>query len=206
MAGFRQDELLRNVSAAIIAGDASARDAAQACLDAGIALDEIISKGVFSAWDEFCLWYARDPMGSLKRWLDCFNSTYRILRLLESGLPPPRAGAPAILVCTARGENHVLMKDIVALLLKARGFKVYCYRRGLAAGDASEATGDASLKYVVLSCIQEDAVQPASELVEGITARRPDVKVLAGGPMADRVHADAVVDGVESLFAIINPG
>jgi len=206
MAGSRQDELLRNVSAAIIAGDASARDAAQACLDSGMALDEIISKGVFRAWDEFCLWYARDPMGSLKRWLDCFNSTYRILRLLESGLPPPRAGAPAILVCTARGENHVLMKDIVALLLKARGFRVYCYRRGLAADDASEATGAASLKSVVLSCIQEDAVQPASELGEGITARRPDVKIIAGGPMADRVHADAVVDGVESLFAIINPG
>ncbi len=203
MAGSPQDELIKKVSAAIVAGDASARDAAQACLDAGITLDEIVFKGVFRAWEAFCEWYARDPMESLKRWLDCFNSTYRILRLLDSRLQPPQAGAHAILVCTARGENHVLMRDIVALLLRARGFRVYSYRRGLTVDDLSEALGDNSLRHAVISCIQDDAVQPAAELVDGIKARRPDVTVIAGGPMASRVHADTITDDIESLFAAI---
>jgi len=197
---------LRRVSAAIIAGDGTGREAVQICLDAGIPVDEILFRGVISAWEEFCEWYARDPMGALKKWLDCFNTTYGALRTLESRLPPAGAFAPAILVCTARGENHVLMRDIISVLLKARGLRVYSYRKGLTMDEAYEAMVDRTLQYVVISCIQDDAIKSARDLIEGIRARRPDVKIIAGGPNADQIYPDAVARDIESLIAIINHG
>jgi len=145
-------------------------------------------------------------MGALKKWLDCFNTTYGALRTLESQLPPAGAVAPAILVCTARGENHVLMRDVIAILLKARGLRVYSYRKGMTVDDASEAMADPSLQYVAISCIQDDAIQSARDLIEGIRIRRPDVRIIAGGPNADKIHPDAVARGIESLVAIIDHG
>lgn len=203
MAERPQGELLKKVSSAIIAGDPSAKDAARVCLDAGVPIDEIVFKGVFSAWDEFCEWYARDPIESLKKWLECFNATNKVLKLLESTLSPAPCGATAILVCTARGEGHVLMKDIVALLLRSKGFKVYSYRRGLIVDDLSESLADRSLRYVVISCTQDDIIPSAITLVDGIRVRRNNVTIIAGGPMASEIRADVVAKDIQSLYAAI---
>lgn len=203
MAESLQDELLKKVSSTIIAGDASARDAAQSCLDAGVPIEDVVFKGIFKAWDEFCEWYARDPMGSLKKWLECFNATSKVLKLLESKLQPLQGDATAVLVCTPRGEGHVLMKDIVALLLKSKGFKVYSYRRGLIVDDLDESMGDASLKYAVVSCTQDDIIPSAISLVDGIKARRNNVTVIAGGPMAGQIHADIIAEDVQSLYSAV---
>jgi methanogenic corrinoid protein MtbC1 len=193
-------DLIKAVSKAIMLGDTQAPNAAQKCLQSGISIDEIVQNGVIKAWEEFCVWYERDPMESLKKWLDCYTATIKVLKLLDSSINLPEAPRASILVATVRGEGHVLMKEITSTLLRARGFKVYNYRKGVTYDDLSECFADPFLRFVVLSCVDEETTPIVRSLVESIRKNKPTLKIFAGGPMAALVDADAVVSDLHVLF------
>ncbi len=183
-----------------MSGDIKAREAAQKCLDSGISIDEIVINGILKAWNEFCAWYEREPLESLKKWLDCYNATIKVLRLLDSSITSPITPRASILVATVRGEGHVLMKEITSTLLRARGFKVYSYRKGVIFDDLDECLADPALKFAVLSCVEEAMNPLARSLISGIHEKRPNVQILAGGPMAKMIGADSVVVDLPDLF------
>lgn len=73
------------------------------------------------------------------------------------------------------------------------GLKVYTSKRGVIVEDLGEPLSDRSMKFVVLSCIEDQSKSNLEKLVKGIRAKRPDVRIIAGGPLAELSGADVVI-------------
>lgn len=71
--------------------------------------------------------------------------------------------------------------------------KVYASKRGVLVEDLGEPLSDNSLKFVVLSCIEDQSKPNLEKLVKGIRTKRPDVRIIAGGPLAELSGADMVI-------------
>ena len=167
--------------------------------------EEILSEGVLKAWKDFAEWYERDPMGSLKSWLDCYNATYKILKALDSAIASPSNPPFSVLVINVRGENHVLTKDIIALLIKTRGIMAHSVKRGVVYEDISGFIADHSLKFVIISNTQSDTVEAASHLVRQIRMVRPEIKIIAGGATSSLIGADIVLNEPLEICRAIMP-
>ncbi|HRU81034.1 MAG TPA: hypothetical protein P5168_00640 [Candidatus Methanomethylicus sp.] len=195
---------LEKISDAILSGDASAAAGATlGAVESGASPYDIIRSGVLKAWANFCIWYERDEKESLKAWLGCFNATLKVLKILDERLaapPPPYS----VLVATALGEGHVLMKAIISTMLRAKGLKVYSSLRGLRPEDADAALSDPMLRFVVLSCIESGIQGPSRDLIKHVKEKRKDVVTIAGGPAAKDCGADIVTSDLEELDRIVN--
>ncbi|HPC27604.1 MAG TPA: hypothetical protein PKX17_02640 [Candidatus Methanomethylicus sp.] len=195
---------LEKISDAILSGDAAAAAGATlGAVESGASPYDIIRSGVLKAWANFCIWYERDEKESLKAWLGCFNATLKVLKILDERLaapPPPYS----VLVATALGEGHVLMKAIISTMLRAKGLKVYSSLRGLRPEDADAALSDPMLRFVVLSCIESGIQGPSRDLIKHVKEKRKDVVTIAGGPAAKDCGADIVTSDLEELDRIVN--
>jgi methanogenic corrinoid protein MtbC1 len=199
-----EDAAFESIAKAILSGnETAALEAATKAIDEGIGIDAIVMESVLKAWSDFCAWYEKDEKESLKAWLDIFNATLGLLKHLEAKTVQPKDRPFSVLVVTVLGEGHVLMREILATLLRARGLKVYTSRKGVRIGDLSEALADPRLRFVVLSCIQSDLQESVQALVKGVKERRKDVTVIAGGPMAAHSGADVVVNDLPGLNSIM---
>lgn len=112
--------------------------------------------------------------------------------MLETAVEPPEDPPFAAAVVAVRGEGHVLMRDVIALLLKSRGVKVYSWRKGTVPDDLAEPISDPSLKWLVVSCTESELNDQVSGMIRWTKERRPDLRVVAGGRQAERVGADIV--------------
>jgi methanogenic corrinoid protein MtbC1 len=192
--GSLSTDPLKDIVTAILSGNGSkGLESATRALAEGFSIDAIISDGILAAWKDFSEWYDRDPMGSLKAWMDCFNATQKILKLLDSTVKVQTNPPFSVLVATVKAEGHTLMRDILALVLKSRGLRVYTSKRGVIVEDLGESLSDDALKFVVLSCIEDQSKPNLEKLVKGIRAKRPDVRIIAGGPLAGISGADVVI-------------
>ncbi len=194
---------IEKISDAILSGNAA--DAAGATLGAvesGTRPYDIIRDGVLNAWSDFCIWYERDEKESLKAWLGCFNATLKVLKILDERLAAPNPPY-SVLVATALGEGHVLMKAIIATMLRSKGLKVYSTLRGLRPEDAGDALSDPALRFVVLSCIESGIQGPSKDFIKHVKEKRKDVMTIAGGPAAKDCGADVVTSDLEELDRIV---
>lgn len=199
-----QKNSLSRLSAAILAGDSQgAVNAIRDALSSGVSPDALILGDILGAWSSFCAWYERDPQGALKAWLDCFNATMKALKEIDTGAKASQKKAASVIVATARGEGHILMKEIIATMLRSRGFTVHSSRRGVTIEDLREALSDPALKFAILSCIDPDALESSIALVVGIRAARGDVKVIAGGPLAQKVGADIALSDPKEIYGVL---
>lgn len=190
---------------AIFLGDGNvALDATQRALDDGISIQDIVIKAVLKAWVDFSEWHKRDPNNALKRWFECYTATNRVLKALDSKIAPLPNPPLATLLITIRGEGHVLIKDTIATLLKAEGLKVYNLPKGVLIDDISEYLTDPSLKFVIISCTQKETKKAIIDLIEMIKRTRSDLKIVAGGPIAEGISADIVISNPSELFKTLN--
>lgn len=195
-----KSELLRRLADSIVHGKPDAQAMARLCLDHGAGVDEVLTKGLIEGWLEFAAWYDREPEAALKGWMESYNATNRVLRLLESVIPPPENPPFSVAVVTVRGEGHVLMRDVLSLLLKSKGVRVYSSRKGVVPEDLKEPISDPSLKWIVISCTESDLDDQVIGLIRWAKERRNDLKVIAGGPQAEKVGADIVAKGTSDLL------
>jgi len=194
---------IEKISDAILSGNAAeAAGATLGAVESGTRPYDIIRGGVLKAWSDFCIWYERDEKESLKAWLGCFNATLKVLKVLDEKLAAPDPPY-SVLVATALGEGHVLMKAIIATMLRSKGLKVYSSLRGLRPGDAGDALSDPALRFVVLSCIESGIQGPSRDLIKHVKERRKDVTTIAGGPAAKDCGADIVTSDLEELDRIV---
>lgn len=201
------DGALESLAKAILGGkEADAVAAVDEALDLGIGIEEIVKRGVLKAWFDFCAWYEKDEKAAIRAWYDCFLATMAILKLLESRIETPKDPPFSVLMVTVLGEGHVTMKEILVTMLKAKGIKVYTYRKGVKIGDVSEALSDPKLRFVVLSCIETSLAATVQEFVKGVKEQRKDVMVIAGGPMAEKSGADLVTSDLEKFDSIVATG
>ncbi|MEM3040108.1 MAG: cobalamin-dependent protein [Candidatus Methanomethylicaceae archaeon] len=197
----KSDPLTR-LSSAILSGDReSAVNATREALQK-YQVEDILNKGVLAAWETFVSLYQKDPAGTLKTWDAAYFTTRRVLSLIESAIPP---GSPhfSAIVATVRGEGHTLMRDIIATYLRSKNIKVYCPKRGITIDDLKEELSDPSLRFLVLSCIDSDTEKILKETLASVRRIRPDVKIIAGGPLAEKIGADAVTSNMSETFALM---
>jgi methanogenic corrinoid protein MtbC1 len=188
------------ISKSILSGNGAASvEAANKVLESGVSIEEIILHGILKAWSEFLVWHDRDPKESMKAWLDCFNATQKVLQSLGATIGSPKDAPFSVLVVTVLGEGHVLMRDIVTILLRAKGLKVYTSKRGVQIGDVSEALSDPTLSFVVLSCVEPRTETKLRAFVDKVREQRRDIAIIAGGPLASKSGADIIVDDPTKL-------
>lgn len=196
---------LKGLVTSIIAGEVgSSTTRAKALLDQGVSIQEILEEGVLRAWSEFAEWYDRDPKGSLNKWFDCYKATDQVLKLLWSYVPEPINPPFSVLVATVLGEGHVLMRDVISLLLASKGIKVYRPRRGITPENLTELLTDGSLKYIVLSCSQEDTREALVNLINHAKRARPDLTIITGGRMAGGMGEDLTFQDLIALLEYIS--
>ena len=192
---------LEEESRAILLGDSEAAiNAALKALDNGLSIEDIVLKGILKAWMDYSEWYQRDPDNAIKRWFECYNATYKVLKLLEAKIVPTPNPPFTILAITVRGEGHVLIKDMLAVLLKAKGLKIFNMKKGVTVEDVLEPLSDPSLKFVIISCTQEETRESITDLIERIRGIRQDLKIMTGGPIAEGLGADIVISDPSKLF------
>lgn len=183
-------------------GDAAVEITSQA-MASDINIDDVVMDGILKAWDDFRKWLEKDPNESLRSWFDCFNATYRIIKFIESKITPPPDPRFSVLVATVKGEGHVLMRDIIALLVKSKGIKVYSFKKGVSIEDLNEPFSDPSLKFVILSCIESRTKEKVQNLIKGIKDKKPELKIIAGGLLAESVGADLVISEPSAIYGTL---
>ncbi|MDI9644424.1 MAG: hypothetical protein QFX35_04300 [Candidatus Verstraetearchaeota archaeon] len=203
MAGSRSGDLLTKLAESMLQGKPDSRDLARSCLEHGETVEEILVGGVIRAWQDFAAWYERDPDGALKGWMEAYNATNRVLKELESAIPIQQTPPFSVAVITVRGEGHVLMRDVLALLLKSKGVGVYTSKRGVTPEDLEGPLSDPSLKWLAISCTESALNGKVTELIRWAKARRPDIRVVAGGSQAGLVGADLALGGPMDLLGML---
>ncbi|MCP8308000.1 MAG: cobalamin B12-binding domain-containing protein [archaeon] len=195
------DNLLEEEARTILLGDSEAAiNATRRALDNGLNIEDIILRGVLKAWMDYSEWYHRDPDGALSRWSECYIATHKVLRLLEARISPTPNPLFTVLVITVKGEGHIVVKDLLTVLLKAKGLKVYEMRKGVVIEEILEHLSDPSLKFVIISCTQEETRESIIDLIERIREIRSDLKIVTGGPIAEGLGADIVISDPSKLF------
>lgn len=195
------NELLQELKEAILRGkNERSLELLDSILAKGVSFETIVARSILEAHLAFNEWYQRDKIGSLKAWEFCFFTTVKVLKAIDSRIPPPKNPPFSVVVATVYSEGHVTMRDVIATLLRSKGLKVYGIKKGIRASDIDGPLLDKSLKYIVLSC-SEDATKPIiDDLIKVIKARRPDVKIVAGGAMAPKSGADIILNDPLQLY------
>jgi methanogenic corrinoid protein MtbC1 len=195
------DNPIEDEARTIFLGDGEATiNATLRALDNGLSIEDIVLKGILKAWMDYSEWYQRDPDNAIKRWFECYNATYKVLKLLEANIVPAPNPPFTILAITVRGEGHVLIKDVLAVLLKAKGLKVFSMKKGVTVEDILEPLSDPSLKFVLISCTQEETRESITDLIKRIREIRQDLKIVTGGAIAEGLSADIVISDPSKLF------
>jgi methanogenic corrinoid protein MtbC1 len=198
------DNLLDEVSRTIFSGASEdAIEATQKALDNGLSIEDIVLGGVLKGWMDFSDWYIRDPDNALIKWSECCIATYKVLKLLEARITPTLNPPFAVTVITVKGEGHVLIKDMLAVLLKAKGLKVFNIMKGVVIEDMIEHLSDPSLRFVIISCTQEETRESITNLIKRIKRIRPDLRIMTGGHIAEGLGADIVLSDPSKLFNIL---
>lgn len=194
-----ENDPLSRLSTAILSGDKESAVSATSEALQRYSIEEILNKGVLAAWERFMLLYEKDPAGTLKTWDAAYFTTRRILGLIESAAS---MGSPlfSALVATVRGEGHTLMRDIVASYLRSKNIKVYCPKRGITIDDIKEELSDPSLRFIVLSCIDSDTEEALKSIISSVRRLRPEIKIIAGGPLAGKIGADAIASSISEVL------
>lgn len=196
----KSNKVYEELVAAILSGNGVASvQATEKALEIGESMDAIMMKGFLKAWSEFLVWHDKDPKESMKLWLNCFNATEKALQSLDKTIGSPKDPPFSVLVVTILGEGHVLMRDIIATMLRAKGLKIYTSKRGVRIDDVSEALSDPKLNFVVLSCVEPRTEDKLRTFVDAVRKQRKDVAIIAGGPLAVKSGADLIVNDPSEL-------
>lgn len=204
MESLSRNELLADLSDSILHGKTDhALELLESALSQKISLDNIVSKGILNAHLIFAEWYERDNIGSLKAWEFCFFTTNKVLKVLDSKIPLPEKPPFSVVVATARSEGHITMRDVIAIMLKAKGLRVYSWRKGITSSDLEGPLADSTLKYVVLSCCEPVTKPIIESLIKEVRTKRTDIKIIAGGAFAPRIGADIVLNDPLKLYQLL---
>jgi methanogenic corrinoid protein MtbC1 len=204
MESLSKKELLADLSHSILHGKSDhALELLESALSRKISLDDIVSKGILDAHLVFAEWYERDAIGSLKAWEFCFFTTNKVLKALDSKIPVPEKPLFSVAVATARSEGHITMRDVIAIMLKAKGLRVYNWRKGIIASDLEGPLADGTLKYLVLSSCEPVTKPIVDSLITEVRTKRKDVKIVAGGAFAPRIGADIVLNDPLKLYQLL---
>ncbi|MCC6013810.1 MAG: B12-binding domain-containing protein [Candidatus Verstraetearchaeota archaeon] len=189
------EDLLKEIKSLILSGDSKKIIEIIEKAMKYYSIEDIINKGILEAWKEFSKIYEKNPIEAFKIWDISYLATKKALKVIESHTKP---GEEIVIIATAKSEGHLLMKEIVTTYIKSLGFNVIS-SKGINIDDLKNPL----VKFLVLSCTQDDTEKELKEIIEKIRSIRSDLKIIAGGRIADRIGADYVVSDLLELKNIL---
>lgn len=180
---------LKDINKAILEGNsAEAVKAVRQVLDSGTSPMDVIEKGVVAALDIVGKQYGAGEIFFPEMMLSAIAARESIAIAIErmgKGQYKPKA---TMLIGTVKGDLHDIGKNIVALVLRARGFDVIDLGVNVTEEKLVEAVKKYKPDFVGLSCLMTTTMMGMKDLINALTEAglRNKVKVIVGGcPLSD---------------------
>ena len=198
-----QASLLSDVSDAL--QDCSVRQtlaAVQACLDAGIPAQMILSKGLVRGMNELGEDFSAGEVfvPEMLRAAKCMSSATEVLKPLLAG---ETGGKPLGRVClgTVRGDLHDIGKNLVKIMMEGSGLEVIDLGCDVAAETFVQTAIEQDCQLIALSALLTTSMEEMRRVVEIAEEQgiRDKVRILIGGApitqeYCDQIGADAYTD------------
>ena len=208
----RSEDLTEKLSSAILECDANrAASAAQDILDAGLdpvaILKTTVSETAVEVGDLF-----ESGQFFLPHLVLAGNAIESASNVLQKGVPEGQLVEKKVVVIgTVEGDMHSLGKNIVAMMLRARGFEVYDLGVNVRSSTFIQRAQEVNADIIGLSCLMTTTLPYQREVIEDLVSQglRDKFKVLiGGGPVtaawADQIGADAHGQDVTEAVEVAN--
>ncbi len=111
--------------------------------------------------------------------------------LLSSGAGKALHGTPLV-IGTVEGDIHDIGKNIVAVVLENRGFKVHDLGKNVAAEKFLQAIDHLQAPIVALSALMTTTMPAMKSTVSKLRSHNPHVRIIIGGAVVTREFADSI--------------
>lgn len=191
-------ETFADIIDAVIAGDISkAKDAVRQALDRGAAPMEVINQGLLAGLDVVGERFQTGEMFIPEMMLSAIVVRDAIA-LATEGLKAGEYEPKAIMVLgTVKGDLHDIGKNLVALVLRSRGFEVIDLGVDVDEETFVSAVKEHEPEFLGMSCLMTATMMGMKEVIVALTQAglRDKVKILVGGcpvsqDFACRIEAD----------------
>jgi trimethylamine corrinoid protein len=194
-------ELLSKLQLAIIEGDAEeAKQAAQRCLDAGIspmaAVETGLRDGLRIVGEKFELLEVYLPEMIMSA--EAGNAAMEVLEPALAAAGQIATSPGTVVIGTAKGDIHTIGKDILSMLLKLAGFKVYDLGEDVAATTFMEEARKLKADIIAISALMTSTMPGQRDVINLLkdVGQRDKYAVMVGGApvtqeWADKIGADA---------------
>jgi methanogenic corrinoid protein MtbC1 len=136
------------------------------------------------------------------------ESTRTAMALLAQGNQRKPSNGKSVLVAVAPGNAHTLGAQALAYLFEIEGWRSLHLGEAMPAAELGVAVAAFDAELLALSIALSPQLRSAKEAVRAVRFVRPDVKILVGGPLLDKVpgvwrevDADAGAANVEQALA-----
>jgi corrinoid protein of di/trimethylamine methyltransferase len=190
-------DLLLALQQAIIDGDEeAASQAAQSCLDAGISPMEAVETGLRDGLRIVGEKFERLEV-FLPEMIMAAEAGNRVMEVLEPAMAAAGqdAGVPGtVLVGTAKGDIHTIGKNILTMLLKLAGFKVYDLGEDVAATTFLEEARKVKADIIAISALMTSTMPGQRDVINLLTdvGEREKYAVMVGGAPVTQEWADKI--------------
>ena len=194
-------ELLNKLQLAIIEGDAEeAKQAAQRCLDAGIpplaAIETGLRDGLRIVGERFEVLEVFLPEMIMSA--EAGTAAMEVLEPALAAAGQIATSPGTVVIGTAKGDIHTIGKDILSMLLKLAGFKVYDLGEDVAATTFMEEARKLKADIIAISALMTSTMPGQRDVVNLLkdVGQRDKYAVMVGGApvtqeWADKIGADA---------------
>jgi len=204
-------EILDNLANAIIEGDeAAVSQEAQRAIDQGldalIAVDQGLAKGMAVVWERFETGEAFLP--ELLMAAETFNAAMKILNPVITANKQKVVKRGTFLLATVKGDQHNIGKNILSTVLETNGFDVVDIGIDQSTLNIIEAAEKNKVDFIGLSSVMTTTMPYQKEVIETLKEmglRDKYFVLIGGGPVtrewADEIGADGygdtAVDAIE---------
>jgi len=178
------EQILKELSDAIVncdreAAAAAARKAVEAGIEPTIALERGLSAGMQEVGNKYET--GEYFLSHLMMAGDAMNAALQILKIESRALEMARRGT--VVIGTVRGDIHTIGKDIIASLLRAKGFVVHDLGVDVPASRFLETAEETGADIIAVSALMTTTLPAQKELIGLLEERgvRGEYVVLIGG-------------------------
>jgi trimethylamine corrinoid protein len=192
-----KSDLLTRLQLAIMEGDEEqAREAAQECLDAGIAPIEAVEAGLRDG-----LRIVGEQFERLEVFLpemimaaEAGNAVMEVLQPAIEASGQQATSPGTVIIGAAKGDIHTIGKSILAMLLRLAGFQVHDLGEDVAATTFLEKARSLKADIIAISALMTSTMPGQREVVNLLrdVGEREKVRVIVGGAPVTQEWADQI--------------
>ena len=177
-------EKLKDVMDAVVAGNiAETKDAVRQLLDKGITPGDVINRGLVAGLDVVGEQFGTGEMFLPEMILSAVAAREGIAiatKDMKKGQYKPKA---TMVLGTVKGDLHDIGKNLVALILRSRGFEVIDLGIDISDEQFVSAVREHKPEFLGMSCLMTTTMMAMKDVIDALTQAglRDAVKVIVGG-------------------------